>query len=430
MRRFVSILALLGLLASSAAARVHWGSPGHYRLRVGHTGDVVPTGRNFVASHRLRIEPTVELHALTINMQLDVLTGQIAGDTTDLGDRLGERRHGDPTRSTDGWTTVEPRLIGLDLTLDWLTAQAGVLAAHRGLGLVDNDGSERTDPDGIERFGDRINGDIVMRAAAQLRPAWRSLSRVWRGFAFGGGIDSVYQDDQASLLDDDSATRGFVTVDWTGDSLEAGLRGLYRSQTDRQGRAQTTTLVDAWAQGEIPIHSWRATVHLAGDAAVTDAGALGLLARAALAWKRLSVGVDAGHASGGDAPFSFDPDVRVGLVLFDEVLRQRSMAAAEADPDALAPDPRPTDGAVRDATFVHPLLTWRLPRWRFALGTLAAWRADGRWLGLEHDVGVHHLFGLGALGVQAGMFTPGGVLSDSGRRAPIARVVGRLDLRW
>lgn len=429
--RSLCLSGLLGLLTGAAHARVDWGSPGHYRLRVAHVGDVpgVPQGPNLVASHRLRIEPTVELHVVHIHMQLDVLTGQIAGDTTTLGDRLGERRHGDPTRSTDGWTTVEPRLFEIRLELPWLSAQLGQLAAHRGLGLVDNDGSERQSPDGLERFGDRINGDIVDRAAVQVRPWWRSLSDVMRGLALGGGADWVYQDDRTSLLDDDSAWRAFATLDWRGDALEAGARGLLRRSVDRRARESEVALVDVWAQAAIPVHPWRATVHLAGDLAITDAGALGLVTRTALAWRRLSLGVDAGYASGGAAPFTFDPDLRVGLVLFDEVRRQQSMAVAEADRNAAPPDPRPTDGAVRDAAFFHPLVSWRLPDWRFGVGSLAAWRADGEWLGLEHAVTVHHLIDFAAFGVQAGMFTPGEIIGGP-HHPPIARVVGRVDLRW
>lgn len=417
-----------------AHARIGWRTPGSYRLRVGHVGDIpgAPAGRNFVATHRLRIDPTVEVHAVTIRMQLDVLTGQIAGDTTRLGAELGERRHGNPTRSTDGWTTVEPRLAWLDLHLPWLDAQVGQLSAHWGLGLIDGDGIDAEEADGLERFGDRVNGDIVDRAAFQLRPAYNALSPIARALTFGAGVDQIYQDDQASLLDDDDAWRAFGTVAWEGESLELGVWVMHRAQTDRKLRESEQLTVDAFARAELPVRALGSTVHLAAEGAVINGESFGALGRAAMRWSRpaVSVGVDAGYASGGAEPFRADPDVRAGLIYFGSALRQLSMTRAEMDLQALAPDPRPTDGAITDAMFLHPLLTWRPPDWRFTVGSVAVWRADSTWSGLEFDVAGHHVFDVGALGLQAGMLLPGEGLIASGMHAPIGQVTGRLDLWW
>lgn len=429
-------LTLLVLIATlgAAHARVHWGTPGAYRLRVGRSGPVpgAPTGRNLIVSHRLRIEPTVEVHAFWIHTQLDVLTGQIAGDTTTLGSQLGERRHGDPERSTDGWTTVQPRLLEIRLRLDWVEAWLGQIAPRWGLGLIDGDGADGEGPDGLVRFGDRNNGDIFQRAAVEFRPGWRALNHVWRGFAVGAGADRVYQDEGASLLDNDSAWRAFGTVRWAGEALELGVWAVHREQTDREQRPSSTTTIDGFIRAALPAHGLRATVHLAAEGAVQTDGALGVLTRSALRWSRprLAVGLDAGYASGGAEPFRFDPDVRVGLILFGTALRQLSMAAAEADPQALAPDPRPTDGAVTDAIFLYPLLTWYPEAWRLSAGVLAAWTADGEHSGLEFDIGMHRLFGFGALGMQAGMLLPGSALIPGRAPAPIAQVTGRFDLRW
>lgn len=429
-------LILLSVLAMTTAAhaRVGWRTPGSYRLRVGHVGDIAgaPAGRNFVASHRLRIDPTVEVHAITIHMQLDVLTGQIAGETTRLGAELGERRHGNPTRSTDGWTTVEPRLAWIDLHLPWLDAQVGQLTAEWGLGLIDGDGIDRDSPDGLERFGDRVNGDVVDRAAFQVRPGFNALSPIARAFTVGLGVDQVYQDDQASLLDDDDAWRAFGTLAWQGESLDLGVWVLYRSQIDRKLRASEQLTIDAFARAEMPVRPLRATVHLAAEGAVTDDEQIGLLGRVAMQWLRpaVAVGVDAGYASGGDRAFRFDPDVRAGLIYFGSALRQLSMTRAEADLTALAPDPRPTDGAITDAMFLHPILTWRPPEWRFSVGSVAVWRADAVWSGLEFDLAAHHVFDFGELGLQAGMLFPGEGLIAAELQAPIGQVTGRLDMRW
>ena len=432
MRRLIPLLILATTCA--AHARIGWRTPGSYRLRVGHVGEIPESAdaRNLVASHRLRIDPTVEVHAITLRMQLDVLTGQIAGDTTRLGVELGERRHGDPTRSTAGWTTVEPRLAWLDLHLPWLDAQLGQLPASWGLGLIDGDGIDADDGDGLVRFGDRVNGDLVDRAAFQLRPAYGALSAAARAFTVGGGVDQVYQDDQASLLDDDDAWRAFGTLAWEGESLQVGLWALYRSQTDRQLRERESITLDAFARVALPVRSVRATIHLAAEAAVVDDGAFGALSRVAVQWRRpdVAIGVDAGYASGGETPFRFDPDVRAGIIYFGSALRQLSMTRAEADPTALAPDPRPTDGAITDAMFLHPLLTWQPEDWRFMLGSLAVWSADAVWSGLEFDVGAEHLFDFGAVGLQAGMLLPGEGLVAAQRSAAIAQVIGRLDMRW
>ncbi|MGK0360067.1 MAG: hypothetical protein ACI9U2_002373 [Bradymonadia bacterium] len=432
MRCLIMLLALA--ISTTAYARVGWRTPGSYRLRVGHVGDIpgAPDGRNFIASHRLRIDPTVEVNSVTIHMQLDVQSGQIAGDTTQLGTELGERRHGNPTRSTDGWTTVEPRLAWIGLHLPWLDAQMGQLTAQWGLGLIDGDGNDADAPDGLERFGDRVNGDIVQRAAFQVRPGANALSPIARAFTVGLGIDQVYQDEQASLLDDDDAWRAFGTLAWQGESLEVGVWVLHRAQTDRKLRETQQLTFDAYMRAEMPVRSLRAAVHLAAEGAVINGDEVGVLGRAAMQWSRpaVAVGVDAGYASGADRAFRFDPDIRAGLIYFGSALRQLSMTRAEADLTALAPDPRPTDGAITDAMFLHPILTWRPPEWRFSLGSVAVWRADAVWSGLEFDVAGHHVFGFGEVGIQAAMLLPGEGLVASGMHAAIGQVTGRLDMRW
>jgi hypothetical protein len=186
--------------------------------------------------------------------------------------------------------------------------------------------------------------------------------------------------------------------------------------------------------------------------------------------------VEFGFASGDTDPhddlvtaFSFDPDYKVGLVLFDTVLRGVSaMAAAEAaDPERIGQplpgtDLLPSRGRVSGAMFINPTIQLKpLDQLTLMAGFLYAWSAvpfvqsyqtfknggvntnlygrqdPTRELGYEVDVGFDwdqeifddlHLIA----GVQAGWFFPGSAFDrvDDTRPGTIARLLARAMITW
>lgn len=462
MRPLPFICCALALGAGAADARVRWSTPGSYRLRVEALPDIplaadTTSEQNLRGRHRLRLDPTVEMGPVVLRLQIDVLTGQIFGDPQPIGAAFVERRAGDPEDPLDGWETVEPRMIWAEYTADWGGVVVGQLGAAWGMGLLDSPGYDDPAEEvrGVERFGDRWFGDLVDRVEVRVRPLAPFTLRPAGDLVLAVGVDHVYQDDQASFLDDDTAIRAFGKLYYPGELVFAGAYVVYRDQRDAEGGALSAVTTDVFLRWDVPLYRLAADLRVQAEALVqvgeTDRGgvaqdilAAGGAVRAELQWRcpEIAVGGEAGYASGdGDAgdgvrhDLALDPDHRVGLILFSDVLRFRRLAALDAAGGG-APDARssPPNGAVTDALYVFPGVTWRPTDWRLTLAGLAAWTADTEDLyGLELDGSAHYdwqpvpAFRLSA-GVQGGVLFPGPALAPA--EDPLWKAVGRLDLRW
>lgn len=498
-RRAVSglLLGLLGLLVADVAeARVRWSTPGSYRLRFAGLSAFplddqgTDNGQRLRARHRLRIEPQIAAGPVFIQLGIDVLTGQIFGDPNPIGADFAERRHGDPTDPYDGWTTVEPRLGWAELVTAWATVEAGQMPAHWGMGLLDADGQDADDGRWVERLGDPWNGDIVDRARVSVRPL--------RGVAVGPigdvtlslGGDYVYQDDLADALSGDAAWRVVGALSYPADELSLGVYAVYRSQVDDDADTLERTTVDLHGRWELPLFLIGAAVRVEGELLFqtgrtdkirpasspdgVDLYGLGWVSRAEIAWDcpRIATGLEVGYASGDADPFddawryaTLDPDHRVGLVLFPDVIRQITARSADrvVDQALVGESPQgaellPTDGGVRNALYVNPGVTWRPGRWTLTGMALLAWAAEpfvdpystfasggaprnhrganvGRFYGTELSMGVAYAFDISdvfaaRIGLQAGGLLPGAALTGEMSDAPIGKAVGRLDLSW
>ncbi len=500
MRRLALLgLAMAALAPAPSSARVRWSTPGGYRLRVAGIdrfdldAEGTDTGQRVQGRHRLRIDPTIELGPVTLHLELDVLSGQIFGDTNSIGARFVERRHGDPEERFDGWTTVEPRQAWLELETRFLRVEAGQLGSGWGMGLVAGDGADDSPEEQsrwLEPFGDRWSGDLVQRLTVATRPFAPFEHGELGDLLVGAAVDQVYQDDQASLLDDDLAFEVLGFVEYPGEEVTAGAVAVHRRQTDRDGDRLITTSLDLHGRWTLPLYRVGGELRLQAEAVLevgeTDrlrpAGSpqgvdllrLGWAAKGEMSWRcpRVATGVEVGYASGDADPddgeahaFTFDPDHRVGFILFADVLRLVTLRGAErlADPSRVGVVPAgaeqlPTDGAVRNAWYVFPGVTWRPGPWQLSLAGLVAWAAQPfldpsatyeaggvarnhrgqpaqRFYGGEVMGAAHYGFVVPRLeqvrvGLQAGAFVPGGAIDHDLADGAVYKVLGRVDLRW
>lgn len=468
-------------------------------------------GQNAFLSHWLRLTPTLQIGPkLTIVAQAD-LTGLLAGDLAH--DTYADATPRDGINGYDGVKNVQPRW----LYVDWLTPvgllRAGQQPAHWGMGIVANDG------DHPSLFGDYRYGNIVEQVLFATKPLGEQSPFV---VALAGNL--VYRDNIANLTSGDRAWQGVLAAFYEQGPDMLGLYGVYRHQSrdlssepayfpysetldvgvmDIAGHfARPIALPDqrAYVFGafEAALELGTTNMERTADQPTTHLQAYGGAASAGVVlasqcgpmptaeakgarpdlWGNVVAQVEVGYASGDANPndgtekrFVFDPNHKVGLLLFDEIMRwQTARASVAAQDPGLSNGNRPTpgvgllpsNGGVYGAQYVYPTVVVRPQRWLDlkAGAVIAQTTADvvdpyrlvtqGASLNYEggnpqkHDLGVEVDGGFEArvrlgfdgprlqLGAQGGVLAPGGALADaSGNtlRTPWI-AIGRLGLQF
>jgi hypothetical protein len=455
----------------------------------GTTADSI--GQRDFLSHWFRFTPTLQIGSnLKIVGQLD-LTGVLAGDIAH--DTWADQT---PRDQYDGYNNLQPRW----LFLEWLTPvgllRVGQQPSHWGMGLVANDG------DHPSLFGDYRYGNIVEQVLFATKPLGKKSPFV---VALAGNL--VYRDNVASLVGGDRAWQGILAAFYEQGPDMLGLYGVYRHQSHDQSSEQYFPYADTIDVGVLdvaghfarPIAVPDETAYVFGSfEAATELGstnaertvyqtasgtktsirtyggaaALGVVLAGhdtgAAASKdaserpdlygRVVTQVEVGYASGDADPydttekrFVFDPNHKVGLLLFDEVMRWQTARASVAaqDPNlsnGSRPPPGtqllPSNGGVFGATYVYPTGIYRPRPWLdLKVGAvIAQTTADyvdpyrvatqGAYVNYSggdpkrHDLGVELDGGFEArvplqyglrlqLGAQAGVLFPGGALADA-----------------
>jgi hypothetical protein len=448
-------------------------------------------GQNDFLAHWLRITPVLQLGSnLKIVGQAD-LTGVLLGDLAH--DTWADQT---PRDQYDAFGNLQPRW----LYLEWLTPvgllRVGQQPSHWGMGLVANDG------DHPSLFGDYRYGNIVEQVLFATKPLGKKSPFV---VALAGNL--VYRDNVASLTGGDRAWQGVLAAFYEQGPDLLGLYGVWRHQSHDHSSEQYFPYADTIDVGVVDVAGHFArpiavpdetayvfgsfeaaaevgstnaerTVYQAAGGDKTSiqayggAAALGFVlagrdlratppkeagARPDL-YGNLVVQAEVGYASGDADPydntekrFVFDPNHKVGLLLFDEVMRWQTARASVAAQDCNLsncnrPPPGtgllPSNGGVFGATYVYPTAVYRPRPWLDLKGgaVIAQTTADyvdpyrvatqGAYvnfnggdskrhdLGLELDGGfearVALQYGLKLqLGAQAGVLFPGGALADA-----------------
>lgn len=466
--------------------------PAHYRFRTTWLSDFPidaddsSHGLDLVGEQRFRFSPWVSFSdVVVVRGQLDFLKGQIFGDTSDVGaDYLL-----DPRDEIDGFATVDPRHLWVEWRSPIGVFRLGQMPSHWGLGILANDGEDRD-----LRFGDRRYGDIVERVAFGTAPvAWFSDAAWARNLKLLMAFDVVFRDEQARLMDGDLAMQGAFALVYEERRWNVGGYAVYRNQEDDEGSTLEVTVADISGGVRIPLGSDGMELALSAEVAMTvghtnralperaregmDVLGFGALIRADLdvpdagLFPSLEIGFASGDNDRTDdvnRSFSFDPDHRVGLILFEQVLALQSARSSDlvTDPDFVAVPPDgvpwlPTNGAVTNAVYFYPSIAYEPVDWvRLNLAVLYAiapsdltdayqtalnggyaanalgGRGGGRQLGLEIDAGV--IFTVRAwhtlrfrVGAEGGFFVPGDAFDAADvSLGNIYTVRGMADVIW
>ncbi len=462
-------------------------------------------GQNWFVSHWLRVTPRLLVRdTLELVAQVDVVTGLLLGELAH--DTSADQT---PRDQLNGYYNVQPRWLYAQYKLPFGLVRIGQQPNHWAMGILANDGDHPT------LFGDYRYGAISERLLFATRPGGKDSD-----FVLAVAGDLVFRDPNARLTRGEQAVQGVVAAYFERGQNKLGLFSTLRHQendrtsgsalfpyadtidafaVDLHGRIATPVPgEDAFVYGEAEIATvfgstniLRTPAQALEDSKTTirsygGAAAFGYVHRS---WDRpatpktpkgLPFGdvvaqMEIGYASGDADPydgvekrFVFDPNHRIGLLLFDEVLRFQTARSSTAAQDPLltngtrpAPgaDRLPTNGGVAGAQYVNPTVVVRPKHWLDLKGGLVLAQASSdvvdpyrvvvngayvnyrggspkaRDLGVEIDAGAEARvpldYGLLAqFGAQAGVLFPGGALAnDAGERLPPQWLaVGRLGL--
>jgi len=468
------VLAAAALLPSSARAQGAATRPDvrlDYRYLLSQRSDLLLDdegtlgGGRHLGEHRLRARVGLLLRdSWKLVWETDVLHGALHGHTDDATARLAALS---PEEQLPPGA-FSPRELYLQYAGVGGLVRAGQMASDWGLGLLANGGGHDGEPFGFSRGGDRVYRVLWANQPLQYLSNAEGARRLT--VALAG--DLVDRDENAVFDDGDRAWQAVASVRWKRHRREIGAYLVRRWQTDADGDTLDASVADVffrWRRSfPLPLSgsSRRGAVEVAGEGVVVrghtdrvvaynapdglDVLALGWALRGDLQLGDTRLRIETGYASGDDNPedaenrrFSFDPNHRAGLVLFDEVLARRSTRTLQrvSDPGRANRPPKGADGLLTDGrlggvTYLYPTLVAGLGhRVTAGLGLLLAWSsvtpldpytsfqaggdprtsldrpAEERFLGTEidgglsweHDVANHLAL---RVGVQAGVFLP------------------------
>lgn len=349
--------------------------------------------QGFVLDSRLRAGAVLSPGAFKLKAEFDLFDGQIAGDAWGVPG-IEDARHREEVDVLDG-DSLSARQLSIGGRIGPAMIEGGLMTSHWGLGMLANDGAH--DPYfGRDDFGDRV---------LRLRTSVFLSKMPVVALTLAG--DRVVEDEQATwtpLSGGQAAWQGVGALSVRGEAYSYGIYGVYRHQTEVDGRVTSAGVLDLYADQTLTAGPWwlRLAAEAAGilghteraqsynsrgGLAVRSAGATGLVAAR---YREVPVTgtLRAGWASGDGDPddgyardFSFDRDFDVGMVLFDELQGAIDAAAFAqlSDPahSGGAPDGAESlvgEGAARRMAFLQPILSGQPRPWlRLSGGVSLAW---------------------------------------------------------
>ncbi|CAN5537900.1 hypothetical protein BH09MYX1_BH09MYX1_07670 [soil metagenome] len=455
-------------------------------------------GQNAFVTQWIRLTPELTWREkLRFVAQVDLLQGYVFGQTTH--DATADMYPRD--NSGDAWTYIRLRWLYGEWRSPIGLLRVGQMSNHWGMGILANDG------DRPSIFGDYRGGNIQEQILFATKPAGEKSP-----FVLAGAFSIVYQDSIARLTRGDVAFQGVLSGFYEKGPNQLGVFSVLRSQnTVQHSGSDLYTYDDDLVIGAIDV-AGRFAVPVPGNedtflfgsaegafivgstnilrqpdqassgqrTAIRSFGvaaAIGFVHRKHCAcgsskpmqspmgppdapdtFGSVVAQLEVGDASGDANPyddverrFTFDPNHRVGLLLFDEVMRWQTSRASTAAQDPLLtngtrPTPGvnllPSNGGIYGATYINPTFIYRpvaaldlkagavmaqssadvVDPYRLATqGAYVNYRGcDPRRhdLGLELDLGIEGRIKLDEslrlqLGAQGAILFPGGALANA-----------------
>jgi hypothetical protein len=434
-------------------------------------------GQNQRLEHRMRFTPHFAYRkSFNVVAQFDAPYGLLLGDATDhvVGSR-GPISETQPMTLAFRWLFADYRFERGKITF-------GQQPSRWGLGLLFDSGDER------QFLGDTRLGTIVERLAFVGKPFGPDTK-----FELLMATDWVYADAKTRWLDGDRALRamaGLSYVESPGRRIGLLVVGerfqphFAQPELAAVRPSETTATFDLAAQTAFPVPGQAA--HIVAESeiaavlgssdvspeifasrnakvrrfgALARIGAVGTRGSGERRWGQWGLMLEWGYASGDADPtdgvdrrFVTNPSRRVGLILFDEVMRWRSARARVVLEDArlgqrsmASSAMLPTEGGVAGATYLSLQWLYRpLPNFDLRAASLFAQTSSdlvdparlvtsGRWsnfdggnsahrdLGIELDLATEWRKpldnGLGvSVGAEGGLLLPGRALADVAER--------------
>jgi hypothetical protein len=348
-------------------------------------------GQTHRLEHFLRFSPQLTYRRkVTVRAQFDLPRGMFLGQSTDH-----VNRDPDPLNERQPMKFV-PRYLYVDFALPSGHLTVGQQPASWALGLVDNSGDER------QFFGDPRFGTIVDRLLYRGRPLGRRTP--WE---LQVATDYVFSDSRSSALDGDQTVRGVIGNTYAFDSTSSlGVLVIAQRMKPhfddhflaRISPKETTFTFDLAGQTTKNVPGVSAQIFVNAETAyvlgTTDIGSdilsdsaskvrrFGAIGRIGVIQTKgkarspggpLGVALEWGYASGDADPsdgidhrFTMNPGRRIGLILFDEVLRWKSARSATFLEDPRLGQQRvfpnvslPSAGGVFGATYLTAQFLYR-----------------------------------------------------------------------
>jgi hypothetical protein len=378
------------------------------------------------------------------------------------------------------------------LYVDWRTpigvVRVGQMGFSWGLGIVANDG-ETPPPFGDYRFGDLVRRILfATRPFGEASPIAVAVAGDWVAWDLVADADRPCRRAGQSGCGD-TAFQGVLAAWYEQGDDRLGGYLAYRTQSNFLGDTLDVVVLDVAARWHAPDPTggrffWAAegaaitgttTMTRTLDRSVSEVQQLLAAVQIGRTHPQLDLVLEGGYASGDANPedgverrATFDPDHRIGLVLFPEVIAWQTARSAHLaqDPDLAGRPARgsellPTNGGVSGAFYLFGWGQWKpLPWLEVRLGAVLGWAASDvidpwrlraesraanfrggdptrRDLGLELDAAVrlHGDLGNGIAisgGLEGGVLFPGHALDDAERRTmgEIGLARARFGLRY
>jgi hypothetical protein len=420
--------------------------------------------------HRLRLEPVLSFRDLVkLEVWIHALDGVIWGDNAGLssvGALAGEPSHNVHDGSSIPSITVPAAWVEVNVVVGAL--RVGRMPSEWGLGLLTDDGSGFDDDFGWNESMDVYDrvlfatmpvaiGQKIAGSEAPPFPLYLAVAydKLVTDDANIGGARIPYNANWLADYDDDvdSVTTALVYrgegLSWVGeeDALSLGMYYVHRWQRATRTLAHivdgffTLRLGPAFAEGELywilgesqglPLRPEVPD----GPEGLYERAELDIsswLVRAGLDWWRLRFKLTAGYASGDDDPGDevfkvrpANPNVSIGLVLYDLMLAERSRTAWAAE------DGMWSRGGVYNSYFFMQTVRYEpIDGLEVIVAFLQAWkdeedggvypRRDERFLGFETDIAVkYHFHGDHAhVGIEGGVLHLGKAFKDPALNMP------------